>query len=1631
MVTPRPVHKQFFSTNRRLWLSIIPENDRSDFVGAERALPPNMVTSSYFARTFWNDPIVNLNSKMKSLTPDRAWFGIRSLIKGNIISKDVNKNGLVKEHFRQLVGNNNSVEVQLPARNTEKYFSNEDLDILIEIYNKYDEWIKDKDYYDEMDIVRTAHRHLNTPEEKEFTQLSRKQMDLIIYNMDMTVESVEFKQEAIEKIETKKMSPEMYQKLTNFISRWCNDGIARGYNLTVTDSGVHLYKMRLGNGARMIFSTTTVKNKNVRLKKNGEKEFQPILFIYDIEFNHDNQHAWLKRNIKNIPNPNSYSETDEVDAIITHVDKMSQTPGQGPTKTLPDLLPKEDFDLSDEQKLRGVYEVFEDVNMPYNISLDYHQKAAIIEHQPLLIDGLAGTGKTAVLARRGVFRAGWAENGTRILYLASTDAVVQRLIDDTTAQLRKNDYWKDRHNRDFLAQFFGVHSSYDRSDADLSINDFCSRSKEGFDEIILDECQDITPLEFECLKSLAYSNDTRRLTFAGDPLQTLNPTGFDWDRIKAMFTQSMFETEEERNRNAGSIKITKFHQNYRSQENIVEFANAVQLHRAKLLGTDEGKITMEAMLEPLNQPYLVQVHDDEDKEILNQAVAKSGVHKVITICWAADDNQIIELCNGENSDETLYAIWNNVMKESEDNYTFRESIILHSSTSIKGDEFDSVMLYKFGSSHKGLLDSLTTNHEKLQKVNKDQLISVSFAYSRLYVAITRPFTNIYIVEDPDGIDFWKKASLVDAHGNELNLWNSPDDIQSAKDILSGNDFLLDNQLTKKNFDRYKKKWEESGNIIDLESAIRIAKELDNQEGLYELQGDLEKYKAELPGNPNPQVNYEAAIKNYRAANRPRKFLPILYLLSQWEKIEKELWKSGMSFDKIITLYCQLKQSKIKPSSIPDIRDILELIITLKSDWEGWSSSTIEEFKQSFKEIYLKNFILNTNLLSHIHDENIIAEFGFENIRTELEIWVDDYPHIYLKLVEKFAPNNYQTNTDKNYGRALMSRYQKLHKVEEKRVWIKNNIGKVDAESQAILNKFQFENLQQMIEKLPKNMARYDLEINGFTSLGYKFDEKSEDEKELNPTKKLICYLRECMEAVGTEDEFARKFGRGLHRLLKLDLDRSYIWGGKVSDIFDCFYYIIMNEDIRLSAVPQTSWLNREVATDIFRKLVRGSYHNLVSNDLANQKSISSDLTEIIFRKDIDDIDDVDVEMIKKFLEIVNKLKIEEIRKETKWLDIFDTKFMSWDNLQQSTREKILEKLAIPLLKCVENEVSGSEMIVQLFQLYIEYHFHKSTTDLEDHQISLMKNNQKYWSERHVKISEIILYHQTTEGKNLLASIVKERKIDSSILQPYIDMLDDAELFGSKYDYLIKVDMKDFHTQLDATTSMQEWMDVYFAYLPKLDKNKKIVDIDRVISLLLKDDCDRLPELNTEMRSIWSSAVKDGDELEELAKVANRLPLKNVLNIFRISRKSLCYVALLNHKEFNKIRTSFDSLFIIDLENIINAENQILSKEAAPKANETIAQRERRMTSQKHKKLLQKRSRVNDLYMKIYSMSNVLPHCIAFMLAKEKTDTLTGYKNSLKISSGTGSKTKHIEAILKHFNTEIDEDVNEIIALFSK
>ena len=60
------------------------------------------------------------------------------------------------------------------------------------------------------------------------------------------------------------------------------------------------------------------------------------------------------------------------------IESFAHTIGNGPTKPLPGRI-----NLS----------ALDDLDMPHNIALDEHQRRAIVENQPLLIDGLAGTGK--------------------------------------------------------------------------------------------------------------------------------------------------------------------------------------------------------------------------------------------------------------------------------------------------------------------------------------------------------------------------------------------------------------------------------------------------------------------------------------------------------------------------------------------------------------------------------------------------------------------------------------------------------------------------------------------------------------------------------------------------------------------------------------------------------------------------------------------------------------------------------------------------------------------------------------------------------------------------------------------------------------------------------------------------------------------------------------------------------------------------------------------------------------------------------------------------------------------------------------------------------------------------------------
>ena len=110
--------------------------------------------------------------------------------------------------------------------------------------------------------------------------------------------------------------------------------------------------------------------------------------------------------------------------------------------------------------------------------------------------------------------------------------------------------------------------------------------------VFCDEAQDFTRVDLDIIlrsslfreRSLTPQQISRvPFAFAGDPFQTLNPTGFRWDAIKASFVEKfILALDPGRRSRLNDLNYCELTLNYRSSLNIVRFSNFVQALRARL-----------------------------------------------------------------------------------------------------------------------------------------------------------------------------------------------------------------------------------------------------------------------------------------------------------------------------------------------------------------------------------------------------------------------------------------------------------------------------------------------------------------------------------------------------------------------------------------------------------------------------------------------------------------------------------------------------------------------------------------------------------------------------------------------------------------------------------------------------------------------------------------------------------------------------------------------------------------------------------------------------------------------------------------------------------------------------------------
>jgi tetratricopeptide (TPR) repeat protein len=269
--------------------------------------------------------------------------------------------------------------------------------------------------------------------------------------------------------------------------------------------------------------------------------------------------------------------------------------------------------------------------------------------------------------------------------------------------------------------------------------------------IFCDEAQDFTRLELELLLRLnLFSNRTLQpnaisrvpFAFAGDQFQTLNPTGFRWESIKAAFVEKfIFELDIARRSGRTDLNYRELKYNYRSTRPIVRFGNHVQAMRAALFQLPDLKPQIPWAIESSSFP--VVWFRANDAEFWKKFRENQGFVVIIP-------------CNeGEEADFVR------------DDPTLRQHVQIVdgvpqnvlSAGRAKGCEYPAVIVYGFGNAAEtDIVSQLESPLNKEQSLDPDRSLPLQYFINRLYVAVSRPKHRLVVVDTDEGFQkLWKCA----------------------------------------------------------------------------------------------------------------------------------------------------------------------------------------------------------------------------------------------------------------------------------------------------------------------------------------------------------------------------------------------------------------------------------------------------------------------------------------------------------------------------------------------------------------------------------------------------------------------------------------------------------------------------------------------------------------------------------------------------------------------------------------------------------------------------------------------------------------------------------------------------------
>lgn len=312
----------------------------------------------------------------------------------------------------------------------------------------------------------------------------------------------------------------------------------------------------------------------------------------------------------------------------------------------------------------------------------------------------------------------------------------------------KSQYWDDQD----LVRY--VLNEDEESESGSLLNRYFEEH-DRFCAIFCDESQDFTRIELEAILEMSlflyrkvsqiYINKIP-FVFAGDPFQTLNPTGFSWEATKKGFVEKIARVLD-KNASTVDLNYKELKMNYRSDSNIVKFSNAVQIIRAAKLNPEKNGI--EPQLPWNEEPGSCLFYDWKNAEFWNWLEKNVDVSFILP-CESSNKGKFIEdnpilrehLCVPGNEGKYKYPVF--------------------SSQDIKGLEYDKVVVFGFGAFDHTSKEGGNSRFAKLLNDGisdtDSHLLEMEYFINRLYVAVTRPKRLLFILDEPSDT-FWDKLKV--------------------------------------------------------------------------------------------------------------------------------------------------------------------------------------------------------------------------------------------------------------------------------------------------------------------------------------------------------------------------------------------------------------------------------------------------------------------------------------------------------------------------------------------------------------------------------------------------------------------------------------------------------------------------------------------------------------------------------------------------------------------------------------------------------------------------------------------------------------------------------------------------------